>query len=198
MRLVQLAPLGLGAIGLWLLLGGRRRVALPLLTVGDSIAQGIGEALERELGAWAATDAQSGESVSSTATRLAGRLADAPAARTVVLSTGVNSLRGEAGSAATVMSETVAIVAAIRATGRDVVLVGPPPAFGMPGATDAWRGELEALERLHGRMTGRVSLWQLLGDSSNEGYSDERYGTPGGLHPNRAGYERVARAILRR
>jgi lysophospholipase L1-like esterase len=192
MKLAHLALGGLGALSLWLLLG-RRRLSPPFLTVGDSIAEGIGQALVEFVPGQAATEAQSGEGVGTTASRLSARLSAHPEAKTIVLATGVNSL----GTAREVMDETVAIVDRIRETGREVVLVGPPPAMAWDEGS-SWRAELAALERLHGRMAGRLSLFQLLGDARNEGYFDERYGTPGGLHPNEAGYELAARAVLGR
>ena len=198
MKLAYLGWGALGAAGLWLLCGGRRKLALPLLTVGDSIAEGIGQAVERLAQGQALTLAQSGEGVEATASRLTARLRASAEARSVVLSTGVNSLSGASDSAVEVMRETVEVVRRIRETGREVILVGPPPAFGMDDKSDAWREQLVILERLHGRMTPRVSLFQLLGDERRVGYFDAEYGTPGGLHPNRAGYERVAAAILGR
>ena len=191
-----LLKLGLGAAGVagFCLLLGRSRPKPPYLTMGDSIAEGLGRALERLAPGRAATEARSGEGSAVSGRFAVGRLTMHPETKTVVLSTGVNSL-GDKG-AAEVMDETVAIVDQMRALGRQVVLVGPPPAFGMPDADDTWRSNLAALERLHGRMASRVSLWSLLGDPEHPGYFLEQYGTPGGLHPNAAGYERAARAVL--
>ncbi|MCK9355608.1 MAG: SGNH/GDSL hydrolase family protein [Dehalococcoidia bacterium] len=192
----MLLKLGLGAAGVagFCLLLGRSRPKPPYLTMGDSIAEGLGRALERLVPGQAFTEARSGEGSAVSGRFASARLRLHPEARTVILSTGVNSLGDK--TAAQVMDETVAIVDQMRALGCRVVLVGPPPAFGMSESTNAWRMELAALERLHGRMAGRISLWRLLGDPTEPGYFAEQYGTPGGLHPNAAGYERAARAVL--
>ncbi len=191
MKLGHLMLGGAAGLGLWMLLS-RPRPKPPFLVMGDSIAEGVGAALERLAPGQAATAALSGESVGASARLASNRLLLHPETRTVVLSTGVNSLDDR--PAAEVMNATLEIVEQLRALGRAVVLIGPPPAFAYSDDT-TWRSNLSALERLHGRMAGRVSLWVLLGDREHSGYFDERYGTPGGLHPNAAGYERVARAI---
>lgn len=189
-----LLKLGLGAAGVagFCLLLGRSRPKPPFLVMGDSIAEGVGQALVRLTRPGESfVEARVGEGVVVSARLASNRLALHPTARTVVLSTGVNSI--EPGNAAEVMDTTIGIVEQMRALGRQVVLLGPPPGFGADGATNEWRDELAALERLHGRMAGRVSLWKLLGDPDRPGYFDARWGAR--LHPNAAGYERVARAV---
>jgi lysophospholipase L1-like esterase len=184
---------GAALLGFALLLG-RKAVKLPLLTMGDSIGEGVGRAIEaRLLAGQAFTECRSGEGVEASRLLASNRLTLHPEVRTVVLSTGVNSLGL---GAPEVMRQTVQIVDQLRQLNVAVVLIGPPPAFDADGATAQWRAELTALERLHSRMTGRVSLWQLLGDSRNEGYFDSRYGAR--LHPNADGYARVAAAVLGR
>ncbi len=168
-----------------------RRPRPPYLVMGDSLAVGVGAALERRLPGQVTTAADVGEGLEGTANRLERRLGATPEARTVVISTGTNSLGSPTEE---LLRRLVGIVQRVRAAGKHVIILGPPPA----GRHDAPGGWHEALERWAAVVTtfrDHIDVWALLGDESDPHVFAPGLGAPDGLHPTRAGYARIARAV---
>lgn len=194
---------GLGLIGGGALLTGiaarvsnrRRPVTGPIVVVGDSLAVGIGEALE---GLHDAVDVQAhvGEGVSATLNQMADRLEGVPDRATVVISTGANSLVTR--DAVDLAADVSAMIRDLRDVGFRVILIGLPPArlWGDRRRGVEWNEELWRLNTIYSRMIDFVDTWDVIGDPINAGYYDPEFGAPDGLHPNRAGYEELALTIL--
>lgn len=157
---------GLGV--LWLIYRENRRHIAPsgpFLVMGDSIAVGVGQALPG-----ACVGAQVGEGVEGTLSRLETRLAQCPQAKTVILSTGVNSL----GAFPSILETIDEIKMRLRARGLRVIHLGPPRAL-----------FVENLEAYHDVIVADrdvVDLWALDLPMARDG-----------LHPTRDGYAVIAR-----
>jgi len=187
--LLGVAGLGVGALAAALHTSRRRGARGPFVVLGDSIAVGTAQALERA-GVLALSRARSGEGIGAFEDQLQSRLVGAP--QTTIVSIGTNSLGGDVAELAV---RVQAAVRAVRATGRRAIVLGPPPARDAA----AFREDPDVLWRwavLVDRIADHVDLWELLGDPSHPGRYADGLGAPDLLHPSRTGYDRIARAIL--
>lgn len=169
---------------------GRAEPQAPVLVMGDSLAVGVGQALERLLPGQVATEAEVGERIPVTSSRLADRLARHPEARSVALSTGLNSGDLPPAEAA---RQILDIISRIRATGREVIIIGPTPC----GSWDRGRllGFADQLRATLARMYGFIDTWDLVGNPDRPGYFAEG-ASRDGLHPTGSGYRQIAEEIV--
>jgi len=202
-RLTKIAC-GVGGVvlgGLALSWWSRPRPAkLPLLVMGDSIAVGVGRALERLFPDQVVTLAREGECVRCTRDRVGDRLAQGPRGGDIVLSTGTNSLDGSV-STEDLVRQISAIIQTLRessSTSRRVFYLAPPPAMNSSVLSEVQKENLRDLTvAVELGFRDVVSLWSIVGDEDGQGSFRSEYGTPGGLHPNQVGYEAIAQAIMK-
>jgi lysophospholipase L1-like esterase len=192
--------LGLGAaggalVGLAHLAGGSRRrpAAGPFVVLGDSIGEGVAQALEA-MGAQVYERARSGAGTPETSGGLETNLSDLPPGTVAVLSTGTNSLTSV--PTTELVDQIVDIIRRTRAAGFRVLVMTPPPLW-WDDADSEQRAQQEAADRLTialRAMRDVVDLQVLLGD--DEGFWLPELRTPGGIHPTTEGYRVIARSIL--
>ena len=194
---------GVGYLLLKAFKGGRAPLVGPTLVMGDSIAVGVGDALAENPNIQVQTKAIIGECAECTKDRVAERMEDVSffdgatneflPVKNIVLSTGTNSIGRD--TVYGIVEDISDIVHGLRDEGYRVIILGPPPAMNYAGFNEEQMSEfLDLTVAIEQGFRDVISLWDLLGDG--EGLFDEQYDQPDQLHPSRAGYRRIAQAIL--
>jgi lysophospholipase L1-like esterase len=171
-----------------------------IAALGDSITAGYRteDAYPERLGAWRGVPVhnfgKAGDTTEGMRRRLPALLASGPAPQLVIVMGGTNDI-ARGWPAERTMANLDAIVRDVRATGREVVLVCPPPAGALPDL--AQRSLRHAIRAYAAREGVRaVDAWDALEDRARPGRLRETLAMDG-VHPNAEGQLVLAREIAR-